>query len=200
MRNAIAKNTARHFDEEIRFFRAWIDKPKAMGAVLPTSATTANRMASLINPESADPVLELGPGTGVITKAIIARNVRPENLYSVEHTQAFLPILQADYPKVNFIHGDAFQLDEALPDLGSQRFDTVVSAVPLLNFPVERRVDFLNSLFDRLNPGRPVVQISYGPVSPIPPDWTTYSVEPFDWMFRNLPPARLWVYRKIQTQ
>jgi phosphatidylethanolamine/phosphatidyl-N-methylethanolamine N-methyltransferase len=67
----------------------------------------------------------------------------------------------------------------------------------MLNFPVEQRVELLNELFDRLNPGRPIVQISYGPVSPIPPDWQTYSVEPFDWMVRNIPPARLWVFRRI---
>ncbi len=197
MHNRIARNAAKHFDEEIRFFKTWIDKPKALGAVLPTSSATATRMASLINPLCTDPVLELGPGTGVITKAILARGVRPENLYSIEHTEAFLPQLKADFPNVKFIHGDAFELDEALPDMKGRKFDTVISAVPLLNFSVERRVYYLNSLFKRLNPGRPVVHISYGPMSPIPPDWQTYSVEPFDWMLRNIPPARLWVYRQI---
>ena len=191
-----AKTAAKHFDEEIRFFKTWIDKPKALGAVLPTSSATARRMASVINPHSHDPVLELGPGTGVITKAILARDVEPDKLYSVEHTEAFLPQLRSQFPDVNIIHGDAFQLDEALPDMKGGKFDTIISAVPLLNFPAEKRVEFLNDLFERLNPGRPVVQISYGPLSPIPPDQKSYSVEPLDWMLRNIPPARLWVFRK----
>lgn len=195
--NRMARAVSGRFDEEIRFFKSWIDKPKAMGAVLPTSNVTARRMASLINPACQDPVLELGPGTGVITKAILARGVTPAKLYSVEYTEAFIPQLKSDFPAVNILHGNAFELDEVLPDLGEAKFDTIVSAIPLLNFPVEQRVGLLNELFDRLNPGRPIIQISYGPVSPIPPDWQTYSVEPFDWMVRNIPPARLWVFRRI---
>lgn len=191
-----AKTAAKHFDEEIRFFKTWIDKPKALGAVLPTSNATARRMASVIDLDNTDPVLELGPGTGVITKAILARNVEPEKLYSVEHTEAFLPQLRSQFPDVNIIYGDAFQLDEALPDMKGEKFDTIISAVPLLNFSVERRVGFLKSLFERLNPGRPVVQISYGAISPIPLEENTYSVEPLDWMLRNIPPARLWIFRK----
>ncbi len=195
--NRMARNVASRFDEEIRFFKTWMDKPKAMGAVLPTSNVTARRMASLINPGCGDPVLELGPGTGVITKAILACGVRPAQLYSIEYTEAFIPQLKSDFPGVNVIHGNAFELDDVLPDMGDGRFDTIISAIPLLNFAVKQRVELLNELFDRLNPGRPIVQISYGPVSPIPPDWRTYSVEPFDWMVRNIPPARLWVFRRI---
>lgn len=197
MSHRMARSVADRFDQEIKFFKTWIDKPKALGAVLPTSSATARRMASLINPQCDDPVLELGPGTGVITKAILARGMRPAQLYSVEYTEAFIPQLRLDFPQVNIIHGNAFALDDVLVDTGGRKFDTVVSAIPLLNFPIEQRVDFLNSLFERLNPGRPVVQISYGPNSPVPPDWQTYSVEPFDWMVRNIPPARLWVYRRI---
>ncbi len=195
--NRMARTVTDRFDEEIRFFKTWIDRPKAMGAVLPTSSVTARRMASLISPQCEDPVLELGPGTGVITKAILARGVQPSKLFSVEYTEAFIPQLMSEYPEVNILHGNAFELDDVLPDMDGRRFDTVISAIPMLNFPLAKRIDLLNELFDRLNPGRPIVQISYGPVSPIPPDWQTYSVEPFDWMVRNIPPARLWVYRRI---
>ena len=192
-----ARDFARRFDDEFQFFKTWVDKPKELGAVLPTSDFTARRMASLIRPESGCPVLELGPGTGVITKAILARGVAPDKLYSVEFTENFVRKLRADFPAVNIIQGDAFQLETCLPDLGNQKFDAVISAIPMLNFPLQQRRELLNGLFDRLNPGRPVVQISYGPLSPVPPDWETYSVEPLDWIARNLPPARLWVYRRI---
>jgi len=190
---------AEHFDEEIQFFKSWISKPKAVGAVLPTSSITARRMASVINPENNAKVLELGPGTGVISKAILERGIRPENLYSVEYTKSFIPKLKANYPGVNFIHGDAFDLDRALPDLGDEKFDSVISAIPLLNFPVKQRIELIKSLLELTEPGRPIIQFSYGPISPVPPDWETYSVEPYDWVLRNVPPARLWVFRKIKT-
>ena len=193
----LARNLGKHFDEEIRFFRSWIDQPKSVGAVLPTSCATARKMASLINEESGNPVLELGPGTGVITKAIINKGIQPKNLYSVEFSQGFIPRLQKEFPSVNFLHGDAFNLDSVLPDMAGRKFDAIISGLPLLNFPKADRIELLDDLLDRLNPGRPVVQFSYGPKSPIPPNWSTYSVEPLDWMVRNVPPARLWVYRRV---
>lgn len=193
----LAQKVSQHFDEEIRFFKTWIDQPRAVGAVLPTSSITARKMAGLIDQTSGDPVLELGPGTGVITKAILEHGVKPDRLYSVEYSDNFVGDLRADFPDVNVLQGDAFELDDVLPDLGEQKFDTVISGIPLLNFSLAQRIELLNDLLDRLNPGRPVIQISYGPKSPIPPDWSTYTVEPLDWVVRNVPPARLWVYRRL---
>ena len=65
------------FEEEIRFFKGMVSQPKKVGAIVPTSSITAKKMASVINPHSGLPVLELGPGTGVITKAILARGIKP---------------------------------------------------------------------------------------------------------------------------
>lgn len=199
MRTRLPGNLSKRFDNEIRFFRSWIDKPKALGAVLPTSAFTAKRMASLINPDSGLPVLELGPGTGVITKAILERGISPEHVYSIEYTDEFIPQLKRNFPDVNIIHGDAFDLEKSLAEWPGLHFDSIISAIPLLNFPVPQRIAYLETLFDRIPAGRPVVQISYGPTSPVPPNWSTYSVEPLDWVMRNVPPARLWVYRRIKT-
>lgn len=193
----IPKKFVQKFDEEIRFFKGWIDKPKAVGAILPTSGITARRMASVVNPESDLPVLELGPGTGVITKAILERGVEPSKLFSVEYSADFFRHLQATYPGVNFLHGDAFDLDTVLGEARDQKFDSVISAVPLLSFPMEKRLEILEDLLNRIPAGRPVMQISYSPVSPIPVGRGAYSVEQFDFILRNLPPAKLWVYRRI---
>lgn len=190
---------AERFDEEIRFFKSWVESPRAMGTICPTGKVIATRMASVINTGSGLPVLELGPGTGAITKAILRHGVKPENLYSVEYTASLIPHLEAEHPGVNFIHGDAFDLQNALGEMAASRFDSVVSALPLLNFPVGQRIALVRDLLNRLPAGRPIVQLSYGPHSPVPPDWQTYTVEPLDWIFRNLPPARLWIYRRIAT-
>ena len=195
----LARKVGQKFDSEIRFIKNWIDQPRAVGAVLPTSASTARKMASLINEASDNPILELGPGTGAITQAILDRGIHPHNLLSVEYSKGFLPNLRKTFPEVRFYHGDAFNLDTVLPNLGDKKFDAVLSGLPLLNFPVESRVRLLEDLLDRLSPGRPVVQFSYGPKSPIPPNFTTYTVEPLDWMMRNVPPARLWVYRRVAS-
>ena len=157
------------FDEDFRFFRGWMDNAKAVGSVTPTSRFCARSMASVINPQSGLPVLELGPGTGPITRAILERGIAPGNLYSVEYSEDFYEHLKAEIPGVNFIHGDAFDLDKTLGENRSLVFDSVVSAVPMLNFAMATRVALVEDLLNRIPAGRPVVQITYGPKSPVPP-------------------------------
>ncbi|MGX9576476.1 MAG: methyltransferase domain-containing protein [Mesorhizobium sp.] len=192
----LRKALAEKFDDELKFFKGWIDKPKAVGSIVPTSSTTARKMASVVNPNSGLPVLEVGPGTGVITRAILAQGVKPENLYAVEYSPDFVRHLRQLYPGVNVIEGDAFNLDATLGDKSGLTFDSVVSGVPLLNFPVAQRIAYVESLLDRIPTGRPIVQLTYGPLSPIPPGRGDYTVEHFHFVIRNIPPTQLWIYRR----
>jgi phosphatidylethanolamine/phosphatidyl-N-methylethanolamine N-methyltransferase len=184
------------FDEEIRFFKGMMQGPKTVGAIAPTSSITAKRMASVIDVTSGLPVLELGPGTGVITKQILARGVAPEKIVSVEYSQDFYRRLVEDYAGVNFIRGDAFDLKNSLGSFADQTFDCVISAVPMLSFPMEARIRLLEDLLSRIPEGRPVVQITYGPVSPVIAKPDRYHIQHFDFVVRNIPPAQLWIYRK----
>ena len=192
----LRKALAEKFDDELKFFRGWIDKPKAVGSIVPTSSITARKMASVVNPKSGLPVLEVGPGTGVITRAILAQGVKPENLYTVEYSPDFVRHLRRLYPDINVIEGDAFNLDATLGDKSGLTFDSVISGVPLLNFPVAQRIAYIESLLDRIPKGRPVVQLTYGPLSPIPPGRGDYTVEHFHFVIRNIPPTQLWIYRR----
>lgn len=197
-RHGLRKTISERFGEELRFLKGWVDKPKAVGAILPTSSVTARRMASVINPASGLPVLELGPGTGVITKAILARGVAPSDLYSVEYSEDFVSFLRDAYAGVNFIQGDAFDLDASLGAHRDLVFDSVVSGVPLLNFPTPRRIAYVEDLLNRIPPGRPIVQLTYGPRSPVPPRGGNYEVRKLDFVIRNIPPTTLWVYSRPQ--
>ncbi|TKT82395.1 phospholipid N-methyltransferase PmtA [Aquamicrobium sp. LC103] len=196
MASGLRRSISRRFDEELRFFKGWIDKPRAVGSIIPTSSVTARRMASVINPNSGLPVLELGPGTGVITKAILERGVKPASLYCVEYSEDFVRHLRGDFPEVNIIQGDAFNLNETLGENRGLQFDAIVSGVPLLNFPVEQRVRYVEDLLDRIPAGRPIIQLTYGPKSPVPAGRGNYTVEHFDFVIRNIPPTQLWIYRR----
>ncbi len=101
----LKERLGRKFDEEIRFFKGWMEGPKQVGAILPTSSITARRMASVINPGSGLPVLELGPGTGIITKAILQRGIKPADLVSIEYSTDFYQHLLKTIPDVRFING-----------------------------------------------------------------------------------------------
>lgn len=195
MAGQLGKKLVAKFDEEIRFIKGWIDGPKAVGAILPTSSITARRMASVIDPHSNLPVLELGPGTGVITKAILAHGVRPADLYSVEYSQDFVDHLKRAFADVNILHGDVFELDAALGENKDLKFDSIISAVPMLNFPMDRRIWLVENLLTRMPRGRPLMQITYGPMPPVPAGKGNYTVKHYDFVVRNVPPAQLWVYR-----
>ncbi len=190
------KTLLKGFDDKLHFFKSWIHSPRNTGAIIPTGARLAKSMASLVRPGSELPVLELGPGTGAITSAILQRGLHPGKLYAVEFSRGFVAKLHEKYPGVNFIHGDAFRLDSALEGSGVERFDTVISALPLLNFPQRMRVGLIESLLDLLTPGRPVVQFSYGALSPVLANGGSYSVECYDRVLRNVPPAKVWIYRR----
>lgn len=192
----LKERIGRKFDEEVKFFRGWQKDKKGVGAIIPTSSFAARRMASVINPHSGLPVLELGAGTGVITKAILEKGVKPENVVSLEYSHHFYVHLRARFPEVDFRHGDAFNLDEALGERRHQQFDCVICAVPMLSFPMERRVSLLEDLLSRIPAGRPVIQITYGALSPIMAMPDRYTISHYDFVVRNIPPAQLWVYRR----
>ena len=122
--------------------------------------------------------------------------MKPSDLYVVEYSSDFVGHLRRNYPDVNVIEGDGFNLDQTLGDKHDIEYDCVVSGVPLLNFPVQRRVAYLENLLKRIPHGRPVVQLTYGPKSPIPPGLGDYTVEHFHFILRNIPPTQLWLYRR----
>jgi phosphatidylethanolamine/phosphatidyl-N-methylethanolamine N-methyltransferase len=186
----------RKFDEEIRFFKGWQRDKKGVGALLPTSSITARRMASVIDMSSGLPVLELGAGTGVITKAILERGVKPADLVSIEYASHFYDLLRKRFADVDVRNGDVFELDTVLGHRSAQAFDCVISAVPMLSFPLDRRVALMKDLLSRIPQGRPVIQITHGPMSPLPAMPDVYTISHFDFVVRNLPPAQLWTYRR----
>lgn len=196
MRHHLPQHVVKHVSRNLRFFKGLVSQPKTVGAIVPTSKYMARRMASVANPASNLPVLELGPGTGVVTKALLRRGIDPKKLVSVEYSPEFCTHLKRELPQINLIHGDAFRLKETLGDLNKSHFDCVISGIPLLNFPVETRVALLEDLLNRIPRGRPVLQFSYGPVSPVPAGHGHYTVKRFGWEIRNIPPAQMWMYRR----
>jgi phosphatidylethanolamine/phosphatidyl-N-methylethanolamine N-methyltransferase len=194
--SVVGKVFSGKYNDELRFFKNWVGSPKTTGSIMPTGTHLARSMASAIRLDGKLPVLELGPGTGSITSAILEHGVKPENLYALEYSENFLESLRSSFPDINLIHGDAFELDRSLADFYTGKFEAVVSALPLLNFPQDMRIGLIETLLDRLEPGRPVIQFSYGPMSPVLANRGTYTVEHHDWIMRNVPPARVWLYRR----
>jgi len=184
------------FTDNLRFLRALIARPKNIGAVAPSSRALARAIARQIDPDRPGPVLELGPGTGVITTALLERGIAPERLTVIEYDPDFAAAIAARFHGVHVIQGDAFDLKRTLGARHLAPFAAIVSGIPLLNFPVPRRLAFMEALAGQMAPGAPLVQFSYGMHAPVVPP-PGHSVHCASRVWANLPPARVWVYRRI---
>jgi phosphatidylethanolamine/phosphatidyl-N-methylethanolamine N-methyltransferase len=176
--------------DHLRFFRALAARPRNVGAVAPSGPQLARAMAAQIKLDG--PVLELGPGTGAITGAIVKR-VGEARLTAIEYDSDFATGLKARFPAMSVIQGDAFDLDATLGHC--RPYAAILSGLPLLNFPMADRHRLMEGIAARLLPGAPFIQFSYGLHAPVtPPDDHIVSQAAFAWA--NMPPARVWVYRK----
>ena len=187
--------------DEARFIRAWFDNPMATGAVSPSGRFLAAAMARHIDPLGDGLVVELGPGTGPVTQALIQRGVAPERLVLVEYDAAFCRLLERRYPRSTVIQGDAFRLSETLAGKIDRPVATVVSSLPLLNMPDSQRLDLLADAFSLMPPDGRFVQFTYGLASPMPKKpkgghpVVAFTSEVSAHVWLNLPPARVWIYR-----
>ena len=183
-------------DDEVRFLRSWIEKPLHMGAVMPSGRVLARTMAQYVDVESKGPVIELGPGTGAITNALIERGIDQKRLVLVEYNPGFCALLRDRYPQAKVVQGDAYALRDSLWDVLSVPASAVVSGLPLVTKPMLTRLKLIRDAFLALAPGAPFVQFTYSVVPPIPKSLPGVSTEASERIWMNLPPARVWVYRK----
>ncbi len=153
-------------------------------------------MAAEADPSCGGPVLELGPGTGVVTQALIERGFAPERITAVEYDTRFADLLRTRFPAVAVVYGDAFDLVKVW---SGERFAAIVSSLPLLNFPLAKRETLIEAALSRLLPGASYIQFSYGFGPPVvAPEGACVGLAARVW--RNLPPARVWVYRHVENR
>jgi phosphatidylethanolamine/phosphatidyl-N-methylethanolamine N-methyltransferase len=184
-------------DDEVRFIRSWMERPLSIGAVTPSSKMLARAMARYVDPHSDGPVVELGPGTGPVTAALVEAGVDPSRLVLVEFNPAFCRILRTRYPGATLVQGDAYSMHRLLETLLLQPAAAVVSGLPLVTKPMRMRLRLIRDAFDLMLPGAPFVQFTYSVASPLPRRLGGFSVEASERIWMNIPPARVWVYRKI---
>jgi phosphatidylethanolamine/phosphatidyl-N-methylethanolamine N-methyltransferase len=191
---SIAKSL--RIDDEVQFIRSWIEKPLSTGAVMPSGRFLARAMARLVDPEIPGPVVELGPGTGPVTEALVEQGVDPARLVLVEFNPVFCRLLRSRYPDATVVQGDAYRLKHLLGSLLRDPAAAVVSGLPLFNKPLRTRLRLISDAFGLLLPQAPFIQFTYAVVSPIPRNLPGVHARSSERIWRNLPPAQVWVYRK----
>jgi phosphatidylethanolamine/phosphatidyl-N-methylethanolamine N-methyltransferase len=183
-------------DDDVQFIRSWLEKPLATGAVMPSGRLLARAMARHVDVSAPGPVIELGPGTGPVTEALVEHGVEPSRLILVEFNPVFSRMLRSRYPEATVVQGDAYSLKRLLENLVREPAAAVVSGLPLLTKPFKTRLRLINDAFTLMRPDAPFVQFTYAMTPPIPNRMAKVKTEASERIWLNLPPARVWVYRK----
>lgn len=176
------------------FLRQLLSKPKQVSAIAPSSRWLARAMALGLGPNSGR-VVEFGPGTGQLTRGILAAGVAPKDLTLFEMSPDFVAHLRAAFPGVT-VHNAAAQSAASLTAPGAT---AVISGLPLLSMPPELRESIVRAAFDVLAPDGTYVQFTYGPKPPLSQDQLTrlgLTVSPGPRVWANLPPARVFHFRR----
>jgi len=192
----LSERKAPRFDDEVRFIRTWLEKPLATGAVTPSGRVLARAMARYVEPEMAGQVVELGPGTGPVTEALVEHGIDPGRLVLVEFNPMFCQLLRARYPTATVVQGDAYGLRRTLTSVLRSPAAAIVSGLPMFTKPLRMRMRLLRDAFALMRPDAPFVQFTYAVVPPIPRAFAGAQAEASERIWMNLPPARVWVYRK----
>ncbi|MGJ0620309.1 MAG: class I SAM-dependent methyltransferase [Methylocystis sp.] len=187
--------------DNARFIRQWIENPRLIGAVSPSGRALAKTMAGFVEPQKEGLIVELGPGTGPVTQALISRGVARERLVLVEFETRFCHLLAERFPGVNIVQGDAYGLKATLDGKVAGKVASVVSSLPLLCRPERDRVELLNQAFELMGDDGLFIQFTYGLTkSPMPMHAHgvkgAYVGKGSPPIVLNIPPARVWRYRK----
>ena len=183
------------------FFRQWLKNPLEVAAISPSSRQLARQMVHQL-PRHSRRVIELGGGTGVLTRAVLDHGIRAGDLLVLELNEELHQHLQREFPGVHVVCGDAMhlaQIAQAHGFVADQRADAVVSGLGLLSMPRISQQMVLASAFESMLPEGRFVQFTYGPANPVSRevlealDLTTRRAS-FTWW--NVPPATVYVYQR----
>ncbi|MBY3542555.1 methyltransferase domain-containing protein [Rhizobium laguerreae] len=176
-----------------RFLLAWLRARLRIASITPSGPRLAGLMTKEISPLTG-PVLELGPGTGVFTAALLERGIAERDLTLVEYERDFATLLQGRFPDARVLWVDVRQMWKTA--LSGSFFGGVVSGLPLLAMRPEDVRTLLEGCFSNLRPHGAFYQFTYGPKCPVPVeilDSLDLVATRIGWTFRNIPPAA--VYR-----
>jgi phosphatidylethanolamine/phosphatidyl-N-methylethanolamine N-methyltransferase len=184
------------------FLKRWLRRPLAVGAVMPSGPllTEAIARATLARLENrAGHIIELGAGTGEVTRALLAAGIPAERLALIEHDPEMAAFLRRHFSGPKIIEGDAARLARLLAAHDIERVAAVVSCLPLLSLPAEVVNGIVRSVFEALPRGAAMVQFTYGPSSPVPRNLreSLHLVATSGRrIWRNVPPAVVWTFTR----
>ncbi len=183
----------------LRFGREWLRSPLKVGAVVPSGPVLASLITDGIDPRTG-PVIELGPGTGVFTRALLSRGFTQDDLALVEASESFAGALREQHPSLKIFVMDAARLRHVHP-FGRAGAAAVVSGLPFASIPAEKTLQILHGVQTNLRPGGVIRLFTYAPTCPISGEIRArlgLSAMRLASTVRNLPPASVYELRRMR--
>jgi len=187
------------------FLRQWLKNPLRIAAVSPSGQQLTGLMMSEL-PQRASRVVELGAGTGVFTRALLNAGIQPDKLLVVELNEELHAYLHEQFPLVRVVNGNATELRDIATHEGfltTGLADAVISGLGLLSMPRALQKSIVEAAFSVLKPEGCLIQFTYGPKSPLPPDLLDelgLSVRRGGFAWRNVPPASVFVFTRTRSE
>lgn len=179
------------------FLRKYLQSPMGIGAVVPSSQKLAVQMVKMLGAKRDDVVVELGPGTGIFTQALLTSGVLPGNLILVEFDVEFVHYLRREFPAVRVLQGDASHLCQLLANVEDRPITRVLSGIPLRSMKPAIRAAIAKAIAEVLQPGGVLVQFSYfnaSPITRVVADAVGFIGQKAGMIVANMPPAFVWKY------
>ncbi len=177
------------------FLRSLLNNPLKMGAIAPSSPKLSRLMASRVD-AGTTPVLEIGAGTGVITRALLQKGINPQRLFVIEQDPSLAAFLRREFPDVSVRCGEALDAGCILAEEEVGRVKTVVSSLPLRNLPPDDQIETVRAMMSALVQGGQLIQFTYAAGCPIPSQKLGLKAERLGRVWMNFPPAAVWRFTR----
>jgi phosphatidylethanolamine/phosphatidyl-N-methylethanolamine N-methyltransferase len=175
------------------FLSRWARNPLQMGSITPSSPALCRRIARHTTWAKDEVVVELGAGTGVISRTLLENGLPPEKLYVVEIEPGMAAHLRDTLPGANVLTGDAFELAKILPRALHGKVGTAICGIPLVLLPLAQQQRFVQAV-EAVAPGRGFLLYTYCVTSPLPYRKLGLDAKREAWTPLNVPPASVWRY------
>lgn len=178
------------------YFRRFLKHPARLASLTPSSQALGRLVAQQVRRGPEEYVVELGCGTGAITRGLLASGVPPERLIAVDLDSELLAVLREEFPEITALECDAAQLTRHLPPDVVGRVGTVICGIPVSLLPLEQQRALRDEMFALMPPGRRFLAYTHRLSAPLPEAGLDLSGERLARTLRNLPPASVWGYAR----
>ena len=151
--------------DHMQFLRAWLQNPLKIASIAPSGHSLSQLITSEIVP-AVGRVIELGPGTGVFTRALLKRGILEENITLIEQDEQFASSLSKRFPRAVVLNLSASRMHKR--DASSDLFGAAISGLPLLSMSPRAVMAILAAAFRSMENDAKFYQFTYGPRCPVP--------------------------------